>query len=164
VRPVSTFDDFDPPTYRVTLLMADAAQVADRKLYILGGGITLLPARPTPIAIALIIQVPWDRANERHSWKLELLDEDFMPVMVRDRPILVGGEFEAGRPAGVTPGTSLDVPLAINFGALPLEAGRRYTWRLSIDDNAEPEWRVSFSVREATAGSQSGQPGPPDLS
>jgi hypothetical protein len=148
---VSAFESIETPTYRVTLLMADAAQVADRKLYILGGGITILPARPTPVAIALIIQCPWDKANQRHSWKLELLDEDFSPVFAGERPVLVGGEFEAGRPAGVTPGASLDVPLAINFGALPVKPGLRYTWRLSIDDNTEPEWRVSFSVREAQA-------------
>jgi hypothetical protein len=146
---VSDFEGIEHPTYRVTLMMADAAQVADRKLYILGGGITLLPARPTPVAIAMIIQCPWDQANMRHSWKLELLDEDFSPVFAGERPVLVGGEFEAGRPAGVTPGASLDVPLAINFGALPVKPAMRYTWRLSIDDNTEPEWRVSFSVREA---------------
>lgn len=151
---MSSFDDFSGPTYRVTMLMADAAQVADRKLYILGGGITLLPARPTPISLALMIQVPWDQANMRHQWRIELLDEDFMPVMAGERPVMVGGEFEAGRPAGVTPGSSLDVPLAINFSALPIKPGSRYTWRLSIDDDTEPEWRVSFSVREA-------QPQPP---
>lgn len=148
---MSNFDDLGSPMYRVTMMMADAAQVAERKLYIIGGGITILPARAAPTAIAMIIQCPWDQANLRHSWKLELLDEDFSPVMAGERPILVGGEFEAGRPAGVTPGVPLDVPLAINFAALPLTPGKRYTWRLSIDDNTEPEWRVGFSVREATA-------------
>lgn len=137
--------------YRVTMLMADSAQVADRKLYILGGGITLLPPRPTPVALALIIQVPWDMANMRHSWRLELLDEDFAPVFAGERPVMVSGEFEAGRPAGITPGSSLDVPLAINFGAIPVQPGGRYTWRLSIDDNTEPEWRVAFSVRQPQA-------------
>ena len=47
------------------------------------------------------------------------------------------------------PGVALDVPLAINFTAMPLAPGKRYTWRLAIDDNTEPEWRVVFSVREA---------------
>jgi hypothetical protein len=132
------------------MLMADSAQVADRKLFILGGGISILPPKPTPVAVAMVIRVPWDQANIRHAWKLELLDEDFAPVMVRDRPLLVGGEFEAGRPVGITPGVALDVPVAINFAALPLQAGQRYTFRLSIDDNTEPEWRVIFSVRQAT--------------
>jgi hypothetical protein len=148
---VTDFEALEGPTYGVTLLMADAAQVADRKLYILGGGISVLPPKPTPVAMALLIKVPWDQANIRHSWKLELLDEDSTPVMARERPVLVGGEFEAGRPAGAKPGISLDVPLAINFGPLPVQAGQHYSWRLSIDDDHEPEWRVSFSVREDKA-------------
>jgi hypothetical protein len=148
---VTSFDDLGAPSYRVTMLLADSAQVADRKLYVLGGGISVLPARPTPMAIAMLIQCPWDQANLRHSWTLELLDEDFSPVIVGERAVVVKGEFEAGRPAGVTPGVSLDVPLAINFSAMPLTAGSRYTWRLAIDDDTEPEWRVSFSVRQAAA-------------
>ena len=30
-----------PPTLRVTMLLADSAQVADRKLYVLGGGLSV---------------------------------------------------------------------------------------------------------------------------
>jgi hypothetical protein len=146
---VSAFDELGSPTYRVTMLLADAAQVADRKLYVLGGGISILPARPAPMAIAMIIQCPWDQANLRHTWTLELLDEDFSPVLIGERAVVVRGEFEAGRPAGVTPGVALDVPLAINFTAMPLTPGNRYTWRLAIDDDTEPEWRVGFSVRES---------------
>jgi hypothetical protein len=147
---VSTFDDLGSP-YKVTMLLADSAQVADRKLYVLGGGISILPSRPAPMAIAMLIQCPWDQANLRHTWTLELLDEDFSPVEIGDRAVVVRGEFEAGRPAGVTPGVALDVPLAINFTAMPLEPGKRYTWRLAIDDDTEPEWRVGFSVRQAAA-------------
>ena len=140
----------DPGDFSVTMLMADSAQVADKKLYILGGGISVLPPRPTPVAVAMILRVPWAMGDSRHSWKLELLDEDFAPVMAKDRPVLVGGEFEARRPEGLKPGISLDVPVAINFGALPVQPDKRYTWRLSIDDTSEPPWRISFSVRPAT--------------
>lgn len=151
---MSDLEGLDGLGYRVTLLLANSAQVVEQKLYILGGGITVLPARPTPVAIAILIQCPWDKANQRHTWKLELLDEDFSPVFAGERPVMVGGEFEAGRPAGLTPGSALNVPVAINFAALPVTAGMRYAWQLSIDDNTEPEWRVSFSVRQA-------QPAPP---
>ena len=41
------------PAVRVTMLLADAAQVADGKLYILGGGITAMGPRPQPIGIAI---------------------------------------------------------------------------------------------------------------
>ncbi|GIU85128.1 MAG: hypothetical protein KatS3mg008_1903 [Acidimicrobiales bacterium] len=145
-----TIDGLRSPTFEVTMLLADAAQVADRKLYILGGGVSLVGPAPTPMALAILIRVPWDRANEVHDWKVELLDEDFSPVMANDRPVLVGGTFEAGRPPGLQPGTPLDVPLAINFGPVALPPGRRYTWRFSIDDTSEEGWRVSFSVREAS--------------
>lgn len=142
-------DAYGSPIVEVTMLMADAAQVADGKLFVLGGGLQLLPARPQPVAIALLLKVPWDRANLPHEWKLELLDEDGMPVFANDRPVLVAGQFEAGRPAGWPPGTPLQVPLAINFSAVPVRPGGAYTWRLAVDDTSEPSWRVGFRVAPA---------------
>jgi hypothetical protein len=143
--------DFLASNFEVTMLLADAAQVADGKLFILGGGISLVGPGPTPMALAVLIKVPWDRANERHEWKVELLDEDFSPVILNEQPVLVGGTFEAGRPPGMRPGTPLDVPLAINFGPVPLPTGQRYTWRFSIDDTSEEGWRVSFTTRSNTS-------------
>jgi hypothetical protein len=139
--------DLEPPTFRVTMLLADAAQVSDGKLHVLGGGLRVVGPNPQPASIALLVEVPWDQANMRHEWKLELLSEDGMPVMHGDRPVIVGGEFEAGRPAGLTPGSSLIVPMAINFSAVPARAGAAYTWRLAIDGTSEPDWRLSFTVR-----------------
>ena len=129
------------------MLLADAAQVADGKLYVLGGGLTVVGPHPQPLAIALLISVPWDRANVSHRWVLELLDEDGHPVPDATRPVLVGGRFEAGRPAGLKPGTPLGVPLAINFSTLPVQAGQSYVWQLRIDDRSRPEWRAGFHVR-----------------
>lgn len=132
---------------QVTMLLADSAQVADGKLFVLGGGLAHVGPQPQPIALALLIEVPWDRANIQHDWKLELLDEDGAPVLHDDLPVLVGGTFEAGRPAGQTPGSALGVPLAINFSALPVKANRSYLWRLAINDSSEPDWQRRFSVR-----------------
>lgn len=142
-----SYDEFDQPLARVTIFLADSAQVADGKLYILGGGISQLGPQPQPAALALLIEVPWDRADVVHDWKLELLDEDGMPVMAGDMPVLVGGQFEAGRPPGAPPGAPLGVPLAINFSALPVEGGRSYQWRLAIDGTTEPDWHVRFLAR-----------------
>ena len=133
----------------MTLLLADAAQVADGKLFILGGGQHEIGPGPQPLAIAMLLDVPWDLTNTQHEWQFELLDEDGSPVFFDDQPILVGGQFEAGRPAGATPGTPIAVPLAINFTALPVEPGRRYDWRLVIDGTSEPEWVLTFRVRPA---------------
>ena len=141
-----------PPPVRVTLLLADSAQVADRKLYILGGGITLIGPRPQPLGVAIRIEVPWDRANISHTWRLDLLDEDGRPVTFGEKAVVVTGRFEAGRPAGTRPGTPLSVPLAINFPTLPVVAGCSYTWQLAIDEATHYDWRQSFHVRAAPAG------------
>jgi hypothetical protein len=107
--------------------------------------------RPQPLALALLISVPWDRANIGHQWVLELLDEDGHPVPDAERPVVVGGRFEAGRPAGLRPGTPLGVPLAISFTTLPVQPGRSYVWQLRIDDRSRPDWRVGFHVRPPSA-------------
>jgi hypothetical protein len=149
---VSDFDRFNEPLVGVTMLMADAAQVADGRLFILGGGLSEIGPNPQPLAIALLIAVPWDRANISHEWKIELVDEDGSAVLWDDRPVLVGGNFEAGRPAGAQPGTELKVPMAINFAALPIETGKRYEWRLSVNNTRGPSWVLRFSVRAAPPG------------
>jgi hypothetical protein len=136
---------------KATILLADSAQVAAGKLYVLGGGWSLTGPAPTPAAIALLIQVPWDEGNRVHTFKLELVDGDNRPVMVPtqvgDRPVELSAEFEAGRPPGIKPGSPLNVPLAMNLGPLPLPAGGIYVWRLTIDGHTEPNWEVTFQTR-----------------
>jgi hypothetical protein len=94
-----------------------------------------------------LLSVPWDRANISHHWSLELLDEDGHPVPNADDPLAVRGRFEAGRPAGLQPGSPLAVPLAINFATLPVRPGSSYIWQLQIEDRTRPEWRTRFHVR-----------------
>ena len=133
------------------MLLADAAQVADSKLFILGGGINVIPASPAPLAIAAVIDVPWDRADVLHDWKLELLDADGMPVLMNDLPVLVAGQFQVSRGEIALPGSPLPMPLAVNFSGLALPAGLRFAWRLVIDDDTEPDWQVAFTVAEPPA-------------
>jgi hypothetical protein len=120
--------------------------VADNKLFILGGGLAIVSPAPNPLAIAIKIDVPWDRADRQHNWKLELLDADGMPVLIGDRPIIVAGTFEVGRSDQLQPGTPLPMPLAVNFSGLALPAGQRFAWRLVIDDDTEPDWQTAFTV------------------
>jgi hypothetical protein len=136
----------EPPTITATMLLAEAAQVSEGKLSVLGGGLAILPAQPQPTALALLVKVPWDRGEDRIEWVCELLDADGVPVMAGDRPVLVNGELQAGRPAGWPDGAPLHVPIAINFSALPVAGGRRYTWRLVMDGATEPEWETSFTA------------------
>ncbi len=67
---------------KVTMLLADAAQAVEGKLYILGGGWSITGPDPTPMAIALKIEVPWNDSNTPHHLHLVLCDEDGRPVRV----------------------------------------------------------------------------------
>jgi len=137
---------------KVTMLLADAAQAVEGKLYVLGGGWSITGPEPTPSAIAVYIQVPWDRTNVEHGFRFDLVDSDGDSVELEtetgvEEPITIEGSFEVGRPPGVKPGTSIDVPLAITVGPLPLPPGGRYEWRLSINEESHEDWRLPFSTR-----------------
>ena len=137
---------------KVTLLLADYAQVAEGKLTVVGGGWSVTGPNPVPFAIAMYVQVPWDQANVKHAFSLELVDADGNPVMVEgegvEQPIAIAGEFEVGRPAGVKPGSYIDAPLAINLSPPPpLPPGGQYEWRLSVDGQMNEDWRLPFTTR-----------------
>jgi hypothetical protein len=135
----------------VTMLLADSAQVADGKLYILGGGWTLTGPQPTPAGIAIKLEVVAAEFDRNHHWELFLEDADGQLVMV-DTPdgpqaIEVRGDFTATQPLDAMPGTPVVIPIAINFGPLPLSPGGRFTWRLVIDGESMEGSTVSFSTR-----------------
>ena len=138
---------------RVTMLLCDAAQVADGKLYVLGGGWSLIGPDPMPSAIALKIDVEWNEIDQPHHWELFLVDEDGNPVIAEGlegpQAIEGRGDVEVGRPVAVPEGSPVDVALALNFGPLPLASGARYRWNLVIDGTASDEWSLSFSTRPA---------------
>ena len=137
------------------MLLCDAAQVADGKLYILGGGWSLTGPDPMPSAVAIKVEVDWHEADQAHHWELFLLDADGQPVGV-DTPegaqlVEVRGDFEVGQPEEVPAGSPIDLPLAINIGPLPLDPGGRYTWRLTIDGETDESWVLGFTTRPAVA-------------
>jgi hypothetical protein len=137
-----------------TILLADAAQAIENKLYILGGGWSVTGPDPTPSALAIALKVPWDEANERHAMRVELLDSDGGAVVVgpdpdEARPVVIESQFEVGRPPGLKPGTPIDLAFAVNVGPVPLPPGGRFEWRLSIDGHSEAHWHAAFSTRPA---------------
>ena len=140
---------------KATLLLADYAVVSDGKLTIVGGGWSQTGPEPAPFGIGLLIQVPWDQSNTRHTFQVELLDADGEPVELEtdeddEQPVAFGGDFEVGRPPGLKPGTPLDFPVAMNSTPLPLEPGR-YEWRLTIDGESRQDWTLAFTVRAEEA-------------
>jgi hypothetical protein len=135
-----------------TIMLADAAQAIDNKLYLLGGGWSVTGPEPTPSAIAIALKVPWDEANAPHAMRIELIDADGQPILVgpepdEGNPVVIDSHFEVGRPPGLRPGTPIDLAFAVNISPLPLPPGGRYEWRLSIDGHSEAHWHAAFSTR-----------------
>jgi hypothetical protein len=138
---------------KTMVLLCDHAQEVGGKLYVLGGGWSIYRGSPVTMALAVKIAVPWEGANTPHSFTARLVTEDGAdPVLPlpdgTSAPSVIQfeGRFEAGRPAGVPPGSDLDAPFAVNIAGLPLVAGR-YEWRLAIDN--EPIDQVAFTVMAA---------------
>lgn len=133
------------------MMLCDAAQVADGKLYILGGGWSMTGPDPVPSAVALKIEVDWNEADRAHHWELFLEDADGRPVLVPtpdgSQPVEVRGEFTVSRPPTVPEGSPIDVALAVNMGPIPLPPGARYAWRLTIDGEALPGADLRFTTR-----------------
>jgi hypothetical protein len=129
------------------MLLCDAAEETNGKLYILGGGWThlLKPNIPTNMALAIVVRVPWDEAGKQHKLEVSLLKEDGEAVLLNDNPVKVEGAFEVGRTAGVKPGRELVAPVAIQFSGLVLPPGE-YTWQLLVD--GEPGATAPFAVSE----------------
>ena len=136
---------------KVTMLLCDAAQVSDGKLFILGGGWSMTGPDPVPSAVALKIDVDWHEAETSHHWELFLEDADGQPVLMETaegtQPVEVRGEFTVSQPLGIPEGSPIDVALAVNLGPLPLAPGTRFAWRLMIDGEALPGASLGFTTR-----------------
>ena len=137
----------------VTMLLCDAAQVADGKLYILGGGWALTGPMPVPSAVAVKVEVDWHELNRSHHWELFLEDADGQAVQIETnegpQPVEVRGDFAVPQPEGVREGSPVDLPMAVNFGPLPLAPSNRYKWRFVVDGENLPGGSVSFATRPA---------------
>jgi hypothetical protein len=139
----------------VTMLLADAAQIADGKLYILGGGWSLSGPDPVPSAIAIKVEVEAHEFERAHHWELFLEDADGHLVEFSTpegvQTIEVRNDFTIPIPEGLPAGTPVDVPIAVNFPPLPLPPNSRFTWRLVIDGESLDGSTVSFSTRPLPA-------------
>lgn len=140
-----------------TIILCDAAEAVNGKLFILGGGWSVTGPDPSPSALAVKIDVPWTDANRPIPVEVSLLDADGTAVRVPDRlgnpqPVAVRLDIEVGRPPGLPPGMPLDATVAFGVPGLALARGQRYVWRLTIDGESKPHWQVGFWVRDRRPG------------
>jgi hypothetical protein len=141
---------------RVTMLLADAAEVAGGKLFILGGGWSVCGPGPTPMALAIKLEIPPSQARRKHTWSIVLLDGNGEPVLLpapdgQKSTVAIQGQIERIRTSDFAPSDEpADLAFAINVAPLPLQPNSRYVWQLSIDNKTRKDWRVPFRTRPAT--------------
>jgi hypothetical protein len=139
--------------FKVTMLLADAAQQVNGKLYILGGGWSVINPGPVAFAIAVYIQTAWHRANMKNTFRLELLDSDGGAVMLtgpdgEEVPLFLEGEFEVGRLPGMKHGIPIDGGFAWTLG-VALPADTRLEFRMTLNGETHEEWTLPFTTRAA---------------
>jgi hypothetical protein len=144
---------------RATLLLCEAAQVADGKLNVLGAGWIEIATGPAAMAVAVLIQFPAAEANGGHHFELFLTDSEHQPVFVDtvngSMPVEVRGDVNVELPEGFDKRLTLPWPIAINVPGLTLEAGKGYLWNLVIDGQSSTEWVLPFRTRPQPNGSES---------
>ncbi|MCO5221035.1 MAG: hypothetical protein M9947_05545 [Thermomicrobiales bacterium] len=125
-------------------LLVDSAQVANGKLYILGGGWARLTATQLPVTrsfeTAIRVVVPWTETNRPHPIELQIENEDGQPLLTTS----VRAEIRVGRPAQLKDGTDQVVPLALRLGPVTLEREGRFALILRCE--GEEIARTAFDL------------------
>jgi hypothetical protein len=114
------------------LILADSAQVMNNKLYLLGGGWEKVTLKNFPAShscsVAMSFSVPWADTNQKHGFTVEIMDEDGQHLR---QPI--NGQIEAGRAAGIPPGTDQRVQLSLDM-QLRIEKPGTFVIRATLAD------------------------------
>lgn len=129
-------------------MLADAAQNAGGKLYVLGGGWDVIQSAQFPLQlpqVSLVIKLalPWSDADRQQVIQVDLDDEDGTPVL----PNPVAGNFTVGRPQQAIPGDDLSLLLTLTIAPLVLPRPGRYVFRLSVEGVELA--RTTFRARSA---------------
>lgn len=143
----------------VKIILADTGtQDPFGKTNLLGAGwaVTQLgPHGQTPDqAVAVFIEAPWDRCNRPMQFRMELLNQDgdavelpTGPPPAPTAPLVIDASITVTPPPTSPNGTPGTAAFFANLvGGLPLAAGQRYTWRVTLDDETEDGWQAGFFV------------------
>lgn len=128
-------------------MLADAATVADGKLYIHGGQWDRIQAQTFPathpsLAVALIIRVEYTDALKEHEISVHL-EIDGEPTGPRAE-----GGFQTGHAPQTAPGAASFVPLALTFPGVQFTGPGRYEWVVTLDGEAKTRLPMEVSARK----------------
>lgn len=125
------------------VILADRADVVGDKLYLMGGGWSVLNAQAFPAAhqmgLAVGVMVEWLETNRKHTFTLEIRHEDG-----HEKLGSADGDFEIGRPPGIPEGVEQRFMIAMNV-PVKVNGPGSYEVRLLLD--GEQAARQTFLVR-----------------
>ena len=114
------------------LILADAAQAVNGKLYVLGGGWSTLHPVALPlthqVSVAAGFRIPWNETNQVHHIEIAIVTADGNPIVPPLR-----GELEMGRPAGLRPGSD-QTPVIAMTANTRFERDGRYEVQVRVED------------------------------
>jgi hypothetical protein len=130
-------------------MLADAARVADAKLYIFGGQWDRIYTRAFPTAhagltIVLVIEVDYSEALTDHQLRVSLMRDG------EDAGAEARGIINVGHAPGSSLGAPAYVPLALPFEQIVFTQPGRYEWVVTLDD--EPVGAIPLEVVLAPGG------------
>ena len=130
-------------------MLADAARVAENKLYVFGGQWDRIythgfPAMHAALAVVLVIEVSYAEALTDHHLRVALR-RDGEPVGPEAR-----GLINVGHAPGTSPGAPSYVPIALPFDAVQFDRAGRYEWVVTLNDN--PMGSIPLEVALAPGG------------
>jgi hypothetical protein len=138
---------------QATLVLCDFAEVdsSTGKVHILGAGWSLTGPAPSPHSVVAFLRVPPDRARSPIPITLRLLDQAHQVVEVQGvggmQRLEISGQVEMNLPESWNQASTMSGSFAVNFGALPLQAGRTYMWCVEVDGKELAS--AEFIVRSA---------------
>jgi hypothetical protein len=131
------------------LVLADAAAVADGKLYIHGAGWDNLLSGSFPVthpsmSAAIRLRIPWTETNLPHTLELDVVNEDGQSILPTP-PGPIRGTVSVGRPPRLQHGQDQVLPLVINVNGLKFDQPGIYAVILRLDglDAARSPFTVS---------------------
>jgi Family of unknown function (DUF6941) len=132
------------------LVLAEAAEVANGKIFIHGGCVERhqAPGFPTMLTadIATSVLVGWSETNRQHVLELKIVNEDEQPIAE------IKADFTPGRPSGAKLGQELRHLFALK-GPFPIQVPGQYKVEALLDGELqEPPFR--FWVEEVTPQQQ----------